>query len=204
MSMRARQFIIPALAAVALAVTGCSKPFGGSDDPSRYYLLTPEPAQPSAQARSTAARGPIVGVSHVELSDHLKREEIVTRSAGNQVVLADLDRWAAEPESSIATVLAQNLSNMIPSDRVILLPSTRTIPLDYRVQVNIANFEQGPDGAIKLNANWQVFKGDDYKLLEIRKSAISQPVSGEGYDAIVAAMSSALGELSRQITAQIR
>lgn len=204
MTTPARQFIVSALAALMLAVAGCAKPFGGSDEPSRFYVLTPEPTQSSAAAPAVAARGPIVGVSRVALSDHLKREEIVTRSAGNQVVVADLDRWAAELESHITTVLAQNLSAMIPSDRVVALPSARGIPLDYRVQVNIANFEQGSDGAVELNASWQVFKGEEYQLLGIRKSNISEPVSGEGYDAIVGTMSQALAELSRQIATQIQ
>lgn len=209
MSIPARQIIVPALAVVslavvALAVAGCSKPFGGSDEPSRFYVLTAEPAQPSSRASSSAQQGPIVGVSQVELADHLKREAIVTRSTGNRVVLADLDNWAAELQDNISSVLAQNLSNMIPSERVVLLPSSRTIPLDFRVQVEIPTFEQGPDGAVELIAVWQVFKGDDYGLLSMRKSTITQPVEGEGYDAIVAAMSNALGDLSRQITAEIR
>lgn len=204
MSTRARHFIIPVLAAATLAVAGCSRMLGGSDEPARFFVLSPEPVQPSAQSQSAAARGPIVGVSQVELANHLQRQAIVTRSSGNRVVLADLDLWAAEPQDNIAMVLAENLSNMIPTERVILLPASRTIPLDYRVQVEISTFEQGPDGAVKLVAGWQVFKGDDYGLLSMRKSTITQPVEGEGYDAIVAAMSRALGELSRQITAEIR
>ncbi len=204
MKSRIRQVIAPVLIVAAMAAAGCSRPFGGSDEPSRFYVLTAEPVQPSAQAQSGASQGPIVGVSQVELADHLKREAIVTRTTGNRVVLADLDQWAAEPQDNITSVLAQNLSNMIPSERVVLLPSSRTIPLDYRVQVEIPTFEQGPDGAVELIAVWQVFKGDDYGLLSMRKSIIHQPVSGEGYDAIVAAMSTALGELSRRITAEIR
>lgn len=204
MSIRSRQFIIPVLAAITLAAAGCSKPLGGSDEPSRFFVLSPEPVQHSAQAQSASARGSIIGVSRVELADHLRREAIVTRSSDNRVEVADLDLWAAEPQEIITTVLADNISNMVPTERVILLPSSRTIPLDYRVQVGISTFEQGPDGTVKLVAGWQVFKGDDFGLLSMRKSTISEPVEGEGYDAIVAAMSKALGELSRQITAEIQ
>jgi uncharacterized lipoprotein YmbA len=167
-------------------------------------VLTAEPAQTSAQPQTGAAQGPIVGVSRAELADYLKREAIVTRSTGNEVILADQHSWAAELQDNISMVLAENLSNMIPSERVILLPSSRTIPLDYRVEVAISTFEQGPDGTVVLSAVWQVFKGDDYGLLSMRKSTIRQPVTGEGYDAIVAAMSKALGELSREISGQIR
>lgn len=205
----ARPLINPALALVALAfvtvsVAGCARPLGGSDTPSRFYVLTAEPAQASAGSQTNAAQGPIVGVSRAELANYLKREAIVTRSTGNEVILADQDNWAAELQDNVSLVLAENLSNMIPSERVVLLPSSRTIPLDYRVEVAISTFEQGPDGAVELNAVWQVFKGDDYRLLGMRKSTIRQPVTGEGYDAIAAAMSKALGELSRRITAEIR
>lgn len=192
------------LALVSVAVAGCARPLGGSNTPSRFYVLTAEPAGPSARAQRGAEPGPIVGVYRAELADYLKREAIVTRSTGNEVILADQDVWASELQDNISLVLAENLSNMIPSERVILLPTSRTLPLDYRVEVALSTFERGPDGAVELNAVWQVFKGDASRLLSMRKSSIRQPVSGEGYGAIAAAMSEALAELSRQITAEIR
>ena len=167
-------------------------------------MLTAQPIELSAQAQAGAERGPIVGVFQVELADHLKHQEIVTRTAGNRVVLAEKDSWAADLGNNITSVLALNLSNMIPTERVTILPSSRSVPLDYRVNVSIATFEEGPDGVVQMIAVWQVFKGNDLRLSSIRKSSITQPVEGEGYDAIVAAMSKALGDLSRRITAEIR
>jgi len=199
-----RRFIVLALAAVTVTAAGCSRPLGGSDVPSRFYMLTAQPIELSAQTQSGAQQGPIVGIFQVELADHLKHQEIVTLSTANQVVLAASDSWGASLGNNITTVLSLNLSNMIPTERVAILPSSRSVPLDYRVNVSISTFEKGPDGVVQLIAVWQVFKGDNQQLLAIRKSTITQPVEGDGYDAIVAAMSKALGELSRRITAEIR
>ncbi len=186
---------------VCLALAGCLKPLGGSGPPPDFYVMTAEQGQASAQL---SGRGPIVGVSPVKLSEHLMHEEIVTRSSGNQVVLADLDRWAAPLDSQFSSLLALNLSSMIPTERVTVLPASRAVSLDYRVEVEVAIFEQVPGGEVELVAIWQVFRGDEQRLLAMRKSTIRQRVTGAGYDAIVSAMSSALADLSRQISAEIR
>jgi uncharacterized lipoprotein YmbA len=189
---------------LSLLVVGCGRPLGGTPTPSRFYVLTPVAATKPAESVGTGERAPIIGVTLVELPDHLKREEIVTRPTENRVTLGDLDRWAGQLGDNISTVLAQNLSIMIPSERVVVLPSSRSVPLSHRVHVDISTFEQGPSGNVQLTAVWQVFRGNGVQLLSMRRVDISTPLSGSGYDAIVAAMSQALADFSRQIADGVR
>jgi len=199
-----RPTLMLATLALALLVSGCGRPLGGTPTPSRFYMLTPILAPASSESAAASTRAPTIGVTLVELPDHLRREEIVTRSSENRVDLADLDRWAGQLDANISNVLALNLSTLVPSDRVIVLPSSRSVPLSYRVHVDIARFEQGPGGNVELIAVWQVFRGDGSRLLTMQRADISSPVSGTGYDAIVAAMSRALSDLSRQIANAIQ
>lgn len=200
----ARPALVLAAVGLSVLVTGCGRPLGGSATPSRFYVLTPVTAPVPVESTSTKKRSPTIGVALVELPDHLKREEIVTRPTENRVDLADFDRWAGQLGDNISNVLALNLSNWVPSDRVIVLGSSRSVTFTYRVNVDIATFEQVPSGDVKLIAVWQIFRGDGNRLLTMQKADISTPVTSTGYDAITAAMSGALGELSRQIADEIK
>lgn len=186
-------------------LVGCVRPLGGSGGPPPdFYVMTAEPATSSPSMPITARRDPIVGVAPVKLSEHLLHEQIVTRASGNRVVLADLHRWAAPLDNQFSSLLALNLSTMIPTDRVTMLPASPAVSLDYRVEVEAAVFEQVAGGDVELVAVWQVFRGDEDKLLTMRKATLRQSVTGGGYEAIVNAMSRTLAELSRRIAAEIR
>ena len=65
-------------------------------------------------------------------------------------------------------MLALNLSARVSSERVVVLPSSRSVPLTYRIHVDIATFEQVPDGNVRLIAVWQIFRGDGVRLLSMR------------------------------------
>lgn len=201
--MVTRQVLVLAVAGLCLLLSGCGRPLGGTATPSRFYVLTPVAVPASTGSTTASKQAPIIGVALVELPDHLKREEIVTRSSENRMELADLDRWAGQLDDNISNVVALNLSNMVSNDRVIVLPSSRSVPISYRVHVDIATFERIPSGDIRLIAVWQIFRGDGTRLLTIQKADVSKPVVGEGYDAIVAAMSQALADLSRQMADEI-
>jgi uncharacterized lipoprotein YmbA len=186
-------------------LAGCIRPLGGSGGPQpNFYIMTAEPAPPTPGVNNAARRGPIVGIAPVKLAEHLLHEQIVTRASGNRVVLADLHRWAAPLDNQFSSLLALNLSAMIPTDRVTVLPAGPAVSLDYRVEVEAAVFEQVAAGDVELVAVWQLFRGDEDKLLAMRKATLRQSVTGGGYGAIVNAMGRTLTELSRRIAAEIR
>ncbi len=76
-------------------------------------------------------------------------------------------------------------------------------PAEYRVSVDVMQFEGSIGESVTLAARWSVRREEDRKLLSARQSNVREPVEGEDYDALVGAMSRALGTLSREITAAI-
>ena len=105
------------------------------------------------------ARGVALGIGPVALPDYLDRPEIVTRSSGNELSLADFDQWAGRLEDNFTRVLAENLSSILETDRVSLYPWKSSTPVDFQVTVEVSRFERAANGAIlplRLNAwRWQ-------------------------------------------------
>jgi len=72
-----------------------------------------------------------------------------------------------------------------------------------RVRVDIVQFDSMPGEAVAIDALWTVHVAGRTTLLTGR-STVREPVSGSGYDALVAAHSRALATVSRDIAAAIR
>ena len=56
------------------------------------------------------------------LSPYLDRLPIVTRASRARLVLGEFDQWAALLQDLVTRALAENLSLLIPTERVVLHP----------------------------------------------------------------------------------
>lgn len=194
------QLLVALLA--ALAVSSCG------NEPTRIYVLTAdvEKSGPATERVITIEVGP------VSLPAYLDRPQIVRRTAANSLVQADLDQWGGNLNDNIVRVLAINLSNLIGTDRVSLYPSQLTAGV--QVVINIERFEEQPDGNTLLEAFWSLEDVRDGKVLVTRRSSYqstgaatqtthSVNATDRPYDAVAAAMSRDLGDLSRDISREI-
>jgi uncharacterized lipoprotein YmbA len=100
-------------------------------------------------------------------------------------------------------VLAENLSLLVPTERVILHPWPRTIDPDYQVTVEVFQFDQDPGGQVVLTARWSLLDRDA-KELALRTSRLSLATSGTDYEAAVTAMGRALEVLAQDIATTLR
>jgi uncharacterized lipoprotein YmbA len=174
----------------------------GSTDPSRFYLLSPS-IDPAA-AGEHGEEGPVIEIGPLSFPDYLDRQQMVLRTSRNELRLAEFERWAEPLEKNFKRVLAENLSNLISTNRIVFFPGTGSMPPDFRVAVDVTRFESGPDRTVTLNARWTLFKGDGKELLLMRKSSISKPTGEKAdFEALVSAKSDALGDLSREIAETI-
>ena len=73
------------------------------------------------------------------------------------------------------------------------------MPASYRVEVLVERFEGTLGDSVLLKAQWAVFAKDKRLLLK-KEAEIREKMNGSSYDALVAAMSSALERLSRDIS----
>lgn len=189
-------------AALALAVAlsaACSNPFTAEREPTNFFVLT---ALPQAQTQAAQTRnGPIIGVVPVRLPDYLNHNVIVTRESDNELVLAKFNEWAAPLSANITSVLTENLSMLAGTDRVTTIPAN--VATDREVSVEIINFERDAKGDVVLLARWTIIGDSGRRLLAMRRSGFRTENVPMEYGAIAGAMSQLLGELSRDIAAEI-
>ena len=172
----------------------------GVTKPSRYYLLTP------AEGHSTGAAStpsPAVGIGPVAFPAYLDRPEIVLRTGGNELNYAGSDRWAEPLKTAFNRTLAENLSIMLPTDRTVIHPWSRSTVLDYQVIVDVTRFDADADGTVILTAGWELVRSSDSTVIQRSKATYTEAAGRTDYPAIVAAQSRAVERLSLDIATTI-
>ena len=176
-------------------ITGC-----GVTKPSKYYLLTPVEQSSSGTLRAPAK---VLGIGPVAFPAYLDRPQIVLRSGDNQLDYAESHRWAEPLKAAFSHTLSENLSIMLPLERTVIYPWSRSTVLDYQVIVNVSRFDADASGTVFLTADWEIIRSSDSKVMDQDKSTYTEAAGSVDYSAIVAAQSRALEQLSRNIATSI-
>jgi uncharacterized protein len=188
-----------ALLSVALLVlSGCAK-----TPPTRFYVLPALTGAETAALSSGVKPELTIGVGPVTLPPYLDRPQIVTRASRAKLELGEFDQWAAPLQDTFARVLAENLSLLLGTDRVLLHPWPRTTDVNYQVTVDVIRFDGGVGGEVVLAVRWSLI-GADGKELTMRKTRFQAPANPQDYEATVTAMSRILEDLSRDIAATLQ
>ncbi len=167
--------------------------------PSRHYILNSLTPTELARESISVGSGVAIGLEQVKMPEFLDRPEIVMRGGGNLLELGEFDRWAEPLDRNIERVIAQNLSVLLGTDRVFILPARRPLDLRYRVEIDIIRFNLVKQGETLLEVRWAVLDGKTERELMIAKSALGRAIAVQNYDAVVSSMNENLAELSREI-----
>ncbi|MFA5180983.1 MAG: PqiC family protein [Syntrophales bacterium] len=182
----------------AILTAGCA-----TSPPSRFYTLSGISKSDNASPLVIAKEGTI-GVGPISIPDSLDRPQIVTLSGENEVGIAEFDRWSGSCRDEIARVMTEDLSALLPSQRVVSYAWGRRISPNRQITVDILRFDGVLGKTVILKANWAILEENGTKTILVRRSDISEPVNGGDYAAFVAALSRALGKLSREIAAAVQ
>ena len=181
-----------------MVLGGCA-----NTQPTYFYILS-SLSNSNVEKVQPANQGIALGIGPVELPKYLDRPQIVTRASSNQLELAEFDQWAGPLKDNVPKVLAENLSILIPTDRIAVYPWNRSTPIDYRVVVEITRFEATTDGKASLVARWNILGKDGNKILLRRRSSFSESAKARNYKSKVSAMNRTLEDLSREIAEAIK
>ena len=197
-TVRLDQHALFILTLFVMILTGCA-----SSPASKFYQLNPIQNTTSVTSDGSPDQIQVIAIGPVRIPDYLDRPQIVTRSGKNELKLSEFDRWAGSLESDVNRVLVEDISSLLPADRFSVVRWTpyleSQVPASYRVEVLVDRFEGTLGDSVLLKAQWEVFSQDRSLLLQ-KESRISEQMNGSSYDALVAAMSSALERLSRDIS----
>jgi len=179
-----------AIASALALVTGCASP------PANFYTLTATAAPGSTQSKLAVAVGPVTVPSTID------RPQIVVSTGANQVSIDDFNRWASPVQDNLVRVVAENLAAILGTPRVTLYP-TLAADVDFRVQIEVRNFESAPGKFASLDAVWTVRRIKDGKT-ETGRTSVRENIDANGYDALAAAHSRGVARLSQDIADVVR
>ena len=196
MRSRRRLCLSGLLVAAPLAATlvGCS-----SAPPVAFYTLTEIPLT-TGISKTTVYE---ILVGPVTLPETLDRPQLVTRVTDTRVNVLEQQRWAAPLKSEVPRVLAANLNQLLPDAAVTVEPQPSTGRPLWRVAVEIQRFDATPGSDVTIEALWSIQAGAGTEP-KVGYSVLREPVSGPGYDALVAAHTGAITALSREIAAAVQ
>jgi uncharacterized lipoprotein YmbA len=184
---------------VGFSLASCSA-FSPRPDPSRFFTLTPlSQVEEIATKGVSNPAGISLGIGPISFPGYLDRQEIVTRVAQNQIAVSEHDRWAEPLDENFARVLAQNLSALLRAERINVYPWPIDKKPNYQVDIEVLRFEANAAGDVQLLARWAVRDTSKRNPPQYGDSRISYPARTKSTEASVAALSEALGALSREI-----
>jgi len=187
------------------ALTGCTV-LEPQPDPTQYYILTPisesAPGE-NPQRFATSHSDLAIGVGPITFPGYLKRPEVVTRATGNQLQVSDVKRWGERLDKNFESVLAQNLGQLLTTQKVITYPWYGKSRIDYQVEVRVERFEATENGKARLIAVWTIKSGADGAELGTGEFRNETAAAASSESDATAALSQSLAELSREIAARI-
>lgn len=192
--MRHPQISLTLLLLAALGLSGC-----GTTQNAKFYTLSP-----MAALEKKAPLDITVNVTMVNLADYLDRPQIVTRTSTNEVTIDEFERWAEPLDDAIPRLVAENLSVLLGTPKIATVPWQGSVPPDYAVFFEVTGFDGSLGENVVLHYVYVILDRDGKKVFEVKRSAITEPTSGPGYEAMVSAGSRAIGAMSREIAEAIR
>jgi len=174
----------------------------GASAPARFYTLAPVTAPQTDTGPAGAEPGAAIVLAPVTIPGYLDRIQIVTRRGREEIEVGEFDVWSDPLKDGATRVLGENLAALLGENRVSVLPRRGSQPVKYTVAVDVARFEGVGGGDVALDARWRIV-GENGKELTARRSTFSETTGAPGYGPLVAAMSRALGSLSRDIATAV-
>jgi hypothetical protein len=185
-----------------LALAGC---LGGPSAPTNFYMLSPLSSPQAGTSPATAEARIRIGLETVVVPEYLNRNEIVINLDNTAYQLAEFNQWAEPLSDNLTRVLAENLTNLLRDDSIdIFLASDSSIPLDYRLEVDVVRLDGNLGDQVTLIAQWALLEAEEDDLKLMRRSEYREPAPDKTYKGLVLAQSRTVENLSRDMAATIK
>ncbi|WP_245392126.1 PqiC family protein [Salinicola halophyticus] len=190
-----------ALSAVALStvvLTGCA---AQSTPTNRFTLPEADGAQSSstAEARTTADIRQLA-VSPVEVASYLDQEGIVMQTSDIELAAANQNLWAEELSHQLTRRLRQSLTANLPGMTV--LSAAQSGSDAQRLTLSVDQFQGRYDGQAVASGEWQLHDGN--RLVAQHHFDVTQPLSDDGYPALVRTLGTVWDQVGQQVADEIR
>ena len=179
--------------------SGCAGPLPVNN----YYSLATVDAT-DFEIHNMARLDVSLGVGPLSVPDYLKRPQIATRLAENRYKFEDSQRWAGLIEQDMLAVITSNLGLMLSTDKVAAFPWLNFFKPDYRIAIDVLQFDSALDGDAVFKARWSISDATGRELLASGKSDLRTTLQQSSYDALVRAESELLERFSKELAGQVQ
>lgn len=189
--------VLPLLFTALAVGIGCSRP-----NLEVLHTLSPIPAgvaKPTPPVTNIALE-----VMPVRLPGALQRPQLVMELRPGTLSLLESHRWGNGLDKDIQRILVENISLLLASDTVVAYPYGERIKATHRLELNVDRLDGGLGGTLTLQATWMVARPQGGPALLLRRTTLQRPVQGQDAESLVTAHNLILGDLSREIAAELR
>ena len=191
-----------AIIILTLALAGC---LGGQSPPTNFYLLSPLSSSPAETAPASAEGRVHIGLETVIIPEYLNRNEIILNLDNTIYQLAEFNQWAEPLDDNLTRVLEENLTRLLQGQSIeVLLASDSSIPLDYRLEVDVLRLDGNLADQVTLIVQWALLEAEEDTLIVLRRSQYQEPAADGTVKALVLAQSRTIDNLGRDIAAAVR
>lgn len=184
------------------AIIGAILSACASTPATHFYVLDTTMSEPADPPAGTATKR-LIGLGPVTIPALLERKQLVTRTGGNGVEIAELHQWAAPLQENITQTLTYNLSALLANDMIKAYPWSAYGEADYRLLVDIIRFDSTPGRSVNLEANWIILAEKNHKPVSHGQVKMNRDLADGSYPGAVRALSRILGEFSRQLSVEL-
>jgi len=196
MNFRMR-YALPGLLVLLSALSAACVP---TSPPMRFFVLAPiETGQPDGYTLHDRR----VLIGPMRIAGYLERPQLMTRRSDGELILHELDRWAAPLDEMLVQTLAENLMQLTGSEQVLAYPTPSRTDADLRVTGQILRFDTDSEGIAVLKVQWQLKNARGDVLVLPQASEYRASAANQGTAARVAALSTVLGAFARDLGAQL-
>lgn len=193
MTPAARKFRLALMVVLGAALAGACATVS---PPMRFFLLSPL----ETPASTLPALGDIlVVVGPLQLPGYLDRPQLMVRQPDGQLSLREFDRWAEPLDGHLTSTVTANLVRLTGSPRIVAWPLPGRASADRRILGRIIRFDADSSGMAVLEVQWSIADRSGEPLVPVRIDTYRAQASGTEPVALVAALSDALAQFSRQL-----
>tara|TARA_R110000772_G_scaffold90749_7_gene187014 strand:+ start:221 stop:859 length:639 start_codon:yes stop_codon:yes gene_type:complete len=186
------------LVLILFAIGACAGLPGSA--PTRFYILkTAEDIKPG-EATINLPEAMTIGIGPVQIPGYADRPQIVTFDSGAEINVSDFDHWAEPLSDAIKRVVSSNVASLIGEEKVFAYPADfRPNKDSVQVALDIIDITETGTGVARLSVRWHLKELYDNTVLARHAKTYEMPATTGDYNSYANALSTLLGQLSRDI-----
>ena len=175
---------------------------GGCSSKSNFYQL--HTASVGDVQRTKHIKKTVIGIAEVDLPEYLDKPQIVTRLSASQLKVNETERWVGAFDKNIQSVLADNLSRLLPQYSFLTRPWEEPVNDRYRIYLSVERFDgDAQTGEVTFSGRWSLVDVENNRLIVGEDIDYSER-GGVSVDALVQTQSRLLERLSRHIAQRVK